>query len=81
MLPLLAVKPMAPLLRWTAPVALAYHVVIGYEASGVWVYDRTLIGLEYVPPSCGSSYAELADPGSPRASQPIGSLRSAENDT
>ncbi len=50
MLPLLAVQPAAPLLLWTSLVALAYHVVIGYEASGVWEYDRSLVGLEYAPP-------------------------------
>ena len=48
-LPLVAVHPSAPLLLWTALVSLAYHVVPGYEAAGVWEYDRTLIRLEYAP--------------------------------
>lgn len=48
-LPLVAVHPSAPLLLWTALVSLAYHVVPGYEASGVWEYNRTLVRLEYAP--------------------------------
>ena len=48
-LPLVAVRPSAPLILWTALISLAYHVVPGYEASGIWDYDRTLIRLEYAP--------------------------------
>ena len=49
MLPLLAARPVAPLLLWTALAGLAYHVVIGYEATGAWEYDRSLVALEYAP--------------------------------
>ncbi len=49
MLPLLAVRPSAPLLLWTASVALAHHVVAGYETTGYWEYDPYLVGLEYAP--------------------------------
>ena len=64
MLPLLAVQPAAPLLLWTSLVALAYHVVIGYEASQVWEYDRSLVGLQYAPPYCGSACSARAGSGS-----------------
>lgn len=49
MLPLLAVHPNPGLLLWTALASLAYHVIPGYEASGVWGYDGNLIRLEYLP--------------------------------
>ena len=49
MLPLLAVHPVRPLLLWTALAPLAYHVVLGYEAMGVWEYDSGLVFLEYAP--------------------------------
>ncbi len=49
MLPLLAVRPVAPLLLWTALVPLGHHVVLGYEATGNWAYARGLVALEYGP--------------------------------
>ena len=49
MLPLLAVHAVAPLLLWTVLVSLAYHVVPGYEANGIWEYDSSLLRMEYVP--------------------------------
>lgn len=49
MLPLVAAHPSAPLLLWTSLVALAYHVVPGYEATGAWTYDPVLTSLEYGP--------------------------------
>ena len=49
MLPLLAVQPIPALLLWTALVSLAYHLIPGYEANGVWEYDRALVVMEYVP--------------------------------
>ena len=49
MVPFLAVHPSPPLLLWTALVSLAYHVVPGYEALGIWEYDRELVRLEYAP--------------------------------
>lgn len=49
MLPLLAVHPVRPLLLWTALAPLAYHVVPGYEATGAWEYDSSLVFLEYAP--------------------------------
>ncbi len=49
MSPLLAVHPVPPLLLWSALVSLAYHVVPGYEATGIWVYDPVLTRMEYLP--------------------------------
>ena len=49
MLPLLAVRPVPPLLLWTALVGLAYHVIPSYESGGVWQYDRLLTALQYAP--------------------------------
>ena len=48
-LPFLAVSPNAALLLWTALVGLAYHVLIGYEAAGVWEYSDEFRLLEYLP--------------------------------
>ena len=49
MLPFLAVQPVRPLLLWTVLAPLAYHVVPGYEATGTWEYDASLVFLEYAP--------------------------------
>lgn len=49
MLPLVAAHPSAPLILWTSLVALAYHVIPAYEATGAWTYDPMLTGLEYGP--------------------------------
>jgi len=49
LLPLLAVHPNAALLLWTALVVLAYHVLIGYSALGVWEYQAFYRKLEYWP--------------------------------
>ena len=48
-LPFLALNPNAALLLWTALVSLAYHVLIGYEALGVWEYSDEFLRWEYVP--------------------------------
>ena len=48
-LPFLAVSPNAALLLWTALVSLAYHVLIGYEAAGMWEYSDEFRLLEYLP--------------------------------
>jgi hypothetical protein len=37
------------LLLWTALVALSYHVLIGYQALGVWQDWPLMRLLEYVP--------------------------------
>ena len=47
--PLLAVYPGAPLLLWTALVVLSYHVLIGYQALGVWEDSDQIRLLEYLP--------------------------------
>ena len=49
LLPFLAVYPNAALLLWTALVSLAYHVLIGYGALGVWQESLEFRLLEYVP--------------------------------
>lgn len=49
LLPLLAVIPNAALLLWTALVALSYHVLIWYRASGQWLETSSFLYLEYVP--------------------------------
>ena len=49
LLPFLAVYPNAALLLWTALVSLAYHVLIGYGALGVWQESVEFRLLEYVP--------------------------------
>ena len=48
-LPFLAVSPNAALLLWTALVSLAYHVLIGYSASGIWEYSDEFRLFEYLP--------------------------------
>jgi hypothetical protein len=47
--PLLAVYPGAPLLLWTALVALSYHILIGYQVLGVWEDSGAMRLLEYLP--------------------------------
>jgi len=49
LVPLLAIRPHAGLLLWTALVPLAYHVLIGYQAQGQWREDSYYLWLEYVP--------------------------------
>jgi hypothetical protein len=49
LVPLLALYPGAPLLLWTALVALSYHVLIGYQTLGVWQDWPLMRLLEYVP--------------------------------
>ena len=49
LVPFLAVYPNAALLLWTALAALSYHVLIGYDATGVWEYSEEILRLEYLP--------------------------------
>jgi hypothetical protein len=49
LVPLLAVYPGTPLLLWTALVVLSYHILIGYNALGVWDDSDHMRLLEYVP--------------------------------
>lgn len=49
LVPLLAVYPGSPLLLWTALVVLSYHVLIGYQALGVWEDSGQMRLLEYLP--------------------------------
>ena len=49
LVPFLAAYPNAALLLWTALVALSYHVLIGYDALGVWEYSDEFRRLEYLP--------------------------------
>lgn len=49
MIPFLAIYPNAALLLWTALVALAYQVLIGYEILGVWKDSDEFRLLEYLP--------------------------------
>jgi hypothetical protein len=49
LVPLLALYPGAPLLLWTALVVLSYHVLIGYQALGVWEDWPLMRLLEYAP--------------------------------
>jgi hypothetical protein len=47
--PFLAITHEAPLLLWTALVALAYHILIGYRLTGEWTDSDFFRTLEYVP--------------------------------
>ena len=47
--PLLAITHEAPLLLWTALVALAYHILIGYRIMGEWTDSDFFRALEYGP--------------------------------
>jgi hypothetical protein len=49
LVPLLALYPGAPLLLWTALVVLSYHILIGYQALGVWEDSDQMRFLEYLP--------------------------------
>ena len=49
LVPFLAAYPNAALLLWTALAALSYHVLIGYDALGVWEYSDEFRRLEYFP--------------------------------
>jgi hypothetical protein len=49
LVPLLAITHEAPLLLWTALVALAYHILIGYRLTGEWTDSDFVRTLEYVP--------------------------------
>jgi hypothetical protein len=49
LLPLLAARPKAALLLWTALAPLSYHVLIVYETQGAWQEDAYYLWLEYVP--------------------------------
>ena len=49
LVPLMALYPGAPLLLWTALVVLSYHILIGYQALGVWQDWGLMRLLEYVP--------------------------------
>jgi hypothetical protein len=49
LVPLLTVSPGAPLLLWTALVVLSYHILIGYQALGVWQDSGEMRLLEYLP--------------------------------
>ncbi len=49
LVPLLAVRPQAAMLLWTALVPLSYHILIGYQVSGQWLEDPSYLYLEYVP--------------------------------
>ncbi len=49
LVPFLAAYPNAALLLWTALAALSYHVLIGYDALGVWEYSDEFRRLEYLP--------------------------------
>jgi hypothetical protein len=47
--PLLAITHEAPLLLWTALVALAYQILIGYRVTGEWTDSDFFRTLEYAP--------------------------------
>ena len=49
LVPLLALYPGAPMLLWTSLVVLSYHILIGYQALGVWQDWALMRQLEYVP--------------------------------
>jgi hypothetical protein len=49
LLPLLALSPGAPLLLWPGLAVLSYHILIGYEALGVWQDSSEMRLLEYLP--------------------------------
>jgi alpha-1,6-mannosyltransferase len=49
LVPLLVLRPSAPLLLWTGLVPLAYHVLPGYRAFGEWREDPVFLWLEYLP--------------------------------
>jgi hypothetical protein len=49
LVPFLCFYPRAAGLLLSVTVLLAYHVVIGYRALGVWQYDPWLVALEYTP--------------------------------
>lgn len=49
LVPFLCFYPRAAGLLLSVTVLLAYHVVIGYRALGVWQYDPWLVALEYLP--------------------------------
>ncbi len=49
MVPLLATYPLPAFLLWTALAPLAYHILVGYQATGRWQDDPFYLYLEYVP--------------------------------
>ncbi len=49
LVPFLCFYPRAAGLLFSVTVLLAYHVVIGYRATGTWQYDPWLVALEYAP--------------------------------
>ncbi len=49
LVPFLCFFPSPALLLWTSTVLLSYHVLVDYNALGVWYYDARLVWLEYLP--------------------------------
>ena len=49
LVPLLALRPNAALLMWTALVALSYHILIRYSILGVWQDVEDIRMIEYIP--------------------------------